>query len=83
MHVCAEYGQAKLFEYFKNTFACDLDIKNYLDETPFCTAAREGRINILKMFFEKWPNGFNPDIRTKDGWTAFNYACINGFLNTI
>ena len=35
------------------------------------------------MYYDEWPNQFNPDARSLDGWTAFNYACINGFLNTI
>ena len=83
LHVCAEYGQVKLFEYFQKTLNGDLDIKNGLDETPFVVAAREGRINVLKFYFEKFPNQFNGDARTVDGWTAFNYASINGFLNTI
>ena len=53
-------------------------------ETPFVVAAREGRINILKLYFEKLTiNNFNPDARTIDGWTAFTYASINGFLNTV
>ena len=83
MHLCAEYGQAKLFGNFKNSLECELDIKNNLEETPFCVAAREGRINVLRLIYNKWPNQFNPDHRTLDGWTAFSYACINGFLNTI
>ena len=53
-------------------------------ETPFVVAAREGRINMLKVYFEKLTiNNFNPDARTVDGWTAFTYAAINGFLNTV
>ena len=84
LHVCAEYGQVKLFEDFHKRLPGDIDIKNKLDETPFCTAAREGRINILRMMYEKYPPPmFNADCRTTDGWTAFSYACINGFLNTI
>ena len=82
--MCAEYGQVKLFEDFHKRFPGDIDIKNRLDETPFCTAAREGRINILRMMYEKYPPPlFNADARTVDGWTAFSYATINGFLNTI
>lgn len=46
-------------------------------------AARESRLNILRFFFERYPNQFDPDRKTSDGWTAFIYASINGFLNTI
>ena len=35
------------------------------------------------MYYESYHNMFNPDARTLDGWTAFSYACVNGFLNTI
>ena len=83
MHVCAEYGQVKLFEYFCKELGASIEVKNKLEETPFTVAAREGRILILKMFYDKFPNQFNPDSRSVDGWTAFSYACINGFLNTI
>ena len=58
-------------------------ITNKLRETPFVTAAREGRLMIIKLHFEKYLNRFDPDAKTKDEWSAFNYACINGFLNTI
>ena len=50
LHLCAEYDQAKLFENLKKTFDCELDILNKLQETPFRVAAREGRINILKLY---------------------------------
>ena len=84
LHICAEYGQAKLFKYFKTKLGCDNDVKNRLDETPFIVAAREGRILILKEYYDNIGIGnFNMDTRTTDGWTAFNYACINGFKNTI
>mmetsp|Transcript_34776 Transcript_34776/g.45762 ORF Transcript_34776/g.45762 Transcript_34776/m.45762 type:complete len:161 (+) Transcript_34776:1154-1636(+) len=83
LHVCSEYGQVKLFTFFATQFSAELDIRNRLDETPFTVAAREGRINILKMYFEGYANMFNPDARTLDGWTAFSYACVNGFINTI
>ena len=70
--------------YYHKQLSGELDARNKLDETPFSVAAREGRINILKMYYDEYPNNqFNPDARSLDGWTAFNYACINGFLNTI
>ena len=33
--------------------------------------------------FSRYKNQFDPDKKTLDGWTAFIYASINGFLNTI
>lgn len=83
LHVCAGYGQAALLAKFKEHFNDELDIKNTLHETPFITAAREGRLNVLKLFYERWKGQFFADSRTKDDWTAFNYACLNGFLATI
>ena len=83
IHICAEYGQVKLFIYFQQLFQSELDIKNNLDETPFTVAAREGRLNIIQMFYDYYPGKFNADNRTQDGWTAFTYASINCFLNTI
>ena len=84
LHVCAEYGQTKLFDYFYANLGGDLDMQNKLGETPFISAAREGRILILKLYYDKYGFGsFYPDARTVDGWTAFSYACLNGFLNTV
>lgn len=84
LHVCAEYGAHTLFTRFKEIFNCgELDIRNSLDETPFITAAREGRLNVIKLFFERYKGQFDPDSKTKDGWTAFFYACLNGYINTI
>ena len=83
MHVCAEYGNTKLFEYFKKEYDAELNVTNKLRETPFTTAAREGRLLIIKLHFEKYHLRFDPDARTVDEWSAFSYACINGFLNTI
>ena len=83
LHVCAEFGHVRLLKYFHKELECDLDVRNKLEETPFIVAAREGRILILRLFFEPPTLGaFNADAKTIDGWTAFNYACINGFKNT-
>ena len=56
LHICAEFGQIKLFRYFYKTLQPNLDIKNKLEETPFIVAAREGRINILKLHFNEFSN---------------------------
>ena len=41
LHICAEYGQVKLFEHFHKVLKGNLDIQNRLLETPFIMAARE------------------------------------------
>ena len=42
LHVCAEFGAVKLFNYFHMKFKGELDICNDAGETPFIVAAREG-----------------------------------------
>ena len=42
--------------YYHKQLSGELDARNKLDETPFSVAAREGRINILKMYYDEYPN---------------------------
>ena len=52
-------------------------------ETPFIVAAREGRLNFIEFMNEKYSVSiYNSDHKTLDGWTAFTYSTINGFMNT-
>jgi hypothetical protein len=51
MHVCAASGNLSLFLHFlteKGDFMC----RNYADETPFHMAAREGKLSMLKLYFD-------------------------------
>ena len=66
MHVSAEYGNEQLFEYFLKQRGDHLS-KNYANETPFHLAAREGRINILAYYFNKFT--FDTDIETIVSYT--------------
>ena len=84
LHVCAEYGQEKLFHYFYQKLNANLDVVNYAKETPLILAAREGRLLFIQFMYDKYSLSiFNPDHRTLDGWTALTYASINGFTNTV
>ena len=59
-------------------------MKNDAEETPFILAAREGRLHFLEFMYKKYSiSTFNPDHRSLDGWTAFTYASINGYVNTV
>ena len=46
MHVCAENGHEAMFQYFVGEKG-DYLSRNYLDETPFHLAAREGKLSFL------------------------------------
>ena len=61
MHVAAEYGQEQIFEWFLKGKGDWLG-RNYADETPFHLAAREGKLNILQLYFETFQ--FDIDIET-------------------
>ena len=54
MHVCAEFGQEELFKYFLTDPNSDVNIKNYVDETPLHLAAREGKFNILQLLISQF-----------------------------
>jgi hypothetical protein len=47
-------------------------------------ACREGRLELIKHMNEKYEHTLiYPEAESLDKWTAFMYACSNGFLNTI
>mgnify|MGYP002371326342 CR=1 FL=1 len=56
-------------------------MKNYASETPFHVAAREGKVEILKIFLDTY--SFAIDLTMIDGWTALHYAALNGYTRTI
>lgn len=59
MHVCAESGNEQLFLHFLKAKG-DFMVRNYADETPFHLAAREGKLNILMLYFDTFQ--FDVDI---------------------
>ena len=59
MHVCAESGNLSLFLHFLKEKG-DFLVRNYADETPFHLAAREGKLNILMLYFDSFQ--FDVDI---------------------
>ena len=44
VHICAEYGQPDLLEWFVHNYDPDLNPVNDAGETPVMIAAREGNI---------------------------------------
>jgi len=80
LHVCAEYGRVDLFQHFSRIGHLQL-MKNYASETPFHVAAREGKVEILKIFLDTY--SFAIDLTMVDGWTALHYAALNGYTRTI
>lgn len=80
MHVCAEYGRADLFNHF-SWLGHNLLMKNYALETPFHIAAREGKIEILKLYLDSY--SFTIDQTMIDGWTALHYAALNGYTRSV
>ena len=89
LHLCAEYGQLKLFEYFQNKYGCNVMAKNFCGDTPFHHAAREGQKDILRLYLTKYYNEnhsvdeFHIDIQNYDGWSAIHFATHNGFLTLV
>lgn len=49
LHVCAEYGHEQLFKHFVSDPKSDLQVKNYVDETPLHLACREGKFPMVQF----------------------------------
>ena len=75
MHICAEYGHDKLLTYFVSEFHGDYMVRNYADESPFHLAAREGKLNIMMVYFDSYQ--FDIDHESIVSNYNFNY-----WLNT-
>lgn len=93
MHLCAEVGNEQLFSYFLSLKG-DFLARNYADETPFHLAAREGKLNILQLYFDTFKFDIDHESMVRmmydmlvmilqDGWSAVHYAALNGFLSGI
>mgnify|MGYP003914614209 CR=1 FL=1 len=92
-HICAEFDQEEIMEYL-TTMIEDFNIncQNLAGETALMVAAREGNLAIIKYMLGKFVQNekntvtqkkiLEVESRSKDGWTAFLYAAINGYLNT-
>ena len=46
-------------------------------------AAREGQLPFIMWMHDTYPDTMEVDRKTSEGWTAFHYACNNGFTNTM
>jgi len=83
LHICAEFDRVDLFKWFKFEYSMDITDENDAGETPFIIAAREGKIEIVKMMLEEYRDEFTVKKVTKDGWSALMYASMNGFCNIV
>lgn len=87
LHVCAEYENLILFDWFEETYNISVTALNDYDETPFMIAAREGKMKIIRLYkmsyMEEKKFGFNVDQKNKDGWSAVQFAAINSFISIV
>lgn len=85
LHVCAEFNNRELFEWLVSDHKGGVFRKNEAGETPFIIAAREGKLDIIKMYLEKYNEyeDWNIDHKMADGWTAMLYAAMNGFCSIV
>eukprot|EP00347_Sterkiella_histriomuscorum_P012762 403367319 len=82
MHVCAEYGQIKLFQYFFDKGGNVLSV-NHADEQPIHVAAREGKVDMIRHIIENHRALISVDCVMSDNWTPFFYSAVNGYLITV
>jgi ankyrin repeat protein len=52
LHICAEFGNEFLFNFFFSKTKTDVSIRNDAGETPFIVACREGRLKMLKFMVD-------------------------------
>jgi ankyrin repeat protein len=85
LHVCAEYNCRSLFEWLVSDHKAGVFRKNEAGETPFIIAAREGKLDIIKLYIEKYTEyeDYNIDHKMLDGWSAMLYAAMNGFCSIV
>ena len=50
IHVCAEYNAPDLLDWFHVNYECDLNAENNAGETPLMVAAREGKIEVVRLY---------------------------------
>lgn len=85
LHLCAEFNQVELFKWFVEDFGADIACLNDAKETPFIIAAREGKTDIIRLYFDEYKqhNRFDINHKMVDGWCALHYATMNGFANIV
>jgi ankyrin repeat protein len=74
-----------MFAWFIREYGADINAVNQAGETPLIIAAREGKLDILRLIVENFKDiqGFNVDQKMNDGWTALSYAAMNGFCSAV
>lgn len=90
-HICAEYNNTEsLSLMIKNPeFIDNIFMVNKEKETPLHVAARNGNIEVLKIFLGKFYDGTLDGresylmAKDKNGRTAFHLAAIAGFHNIV
>lgn len=64
---------------------CNINCVNEFGETALMIAAREGKLDIIKLILTNYKHyrDFNIDQQANDGWTALCFAAMNGFNASI
>lgn len=85
LHICAEYNELEMFRWFVEEYAADINHVNDAGETPLMLAAREGKLEMVKLILElgREDKFFKVDQKMQDGWTALAYAAMNGFSDVV
>ena len=83
LHLAAKTGQIQALK--KAIWETkDKNIKNECNETSFHLACKNGRTDVVKIFFENAAKfGIDLNITAKLGWTAFHDACNKGHSDVV
>jgi ankyrin repeat protein len=68
------------FSFLLNNIICQKD--NY-QMTPFLCACHQGRLNIIKYFFEKYRYFININEKGQEGLSALHYAAWNNYPEVV
>lgn len=56
---------------------------NKLEELPLHAASREGNVDIVRFYINRLSQEVDIDTPMCDGWTAFFFAAVNGYVLTV
>lgn len=85
LHVCAEFGRVEIFKWLVERYNANTMSKNYYGETPFHVAAKENKLDIIKLYNKIYKNinDFRIDHKANDGCSATMFACLNSHISII
>ena len=58
LHICAQHNMVDLFDWFVYEYHATVFVVNDFGETPLMIAAREGRMDIVRLYKREYMHKF-------------------------